>query len=135
MATEIEHKFLVDTTLWLPSTEGVLIRQGYISTDPSRTVRVRLAGDRAMLTLKGQADGLARSEFEYPIPPADATCLLDRLCERPLIEKTRYRETLNGQLWEIDVFHAENEGLVTAEAEVESVDEHLERPTWAKTDI
>ena len=110
MAKEIERKFLVDTALWRAMAAGTLYRQGYLSSVNERVVRVRIAGDRGFLTIKGLTTGVSRLEFEYPIPLADATVMLDQLCERPLIEKTRYREVFAGWTWEIDVFT----GIMTA---------------------
>ena len=91
MPQEIEHKYLVRLEIWKPSEPGVLYRQGYLSTAEERVVRVRIAGALAFLTVKGPAHGITRLELEYPIPMADAAMMLDLLCERPVIEKTRYR--------------------------------------------
>jgi adenylate cyclase len=104
VATEIERKFLVDAALWRATTTGTLYRQGYPSSVKERVVRVRIAGDRGFLTIKGLTIGLSRLEFEYSIPLPDAIVMLDQLCERPLIEKTRYREAFADRIWEIDVF-------------------------------
>jgi adenylate cyclase len=93
--SEIEHKYLVLKEAWTPQTSGVLYRQGYLSSTKERVVRVRIAGDRAYLTVKGPTTGVTRLEFEYPIPINDAATMLQHLCERPLIEKTRYRERVN----------------------------------------
>ena len=89
MAEEIEHKYLVHLGLWQPADSGTLYRQGYLSEGKERVVRVRIAGDSAFLTIKGATDGITRLEFEYSIPLDDAADMLDRLCHRPLIEKTR----------------------------------------------
>ena len=118
MPSEIEHKYLVLKEAWKPSRSGVLYRQGYLSSTKERVVRVRIAGDRAYLTVKGPTTGVTRLEFEYPISVDDAATMLDRLCERPLIEKTRYREEFVGHRWEIDEFHGDNSGLVIAEIEL-----------------
>lgn len=135
MATEIEHKFLVDTALWHPKDAGLPYRQGYLSSKDERVVRVRIAGEDAYLTVKGVTKGMSRLEFEYPIPVADAVVMLDRLCERPLIEKTRHREMFDGHIWEIDVFHGENEGLVIAEVEVSSAADKIARPSWVTDEV
>jgi adenylate cyclase len=135
MASEIEHKYLVRQDAWKPSTSGVLYRQGYLSSVKDRVVRVRIAGDQAYLTVKGLTTGVTRLEFEYPIPVADATIMLDRLCERPLIEKTRYREDYQGHRWEIDEFHGDNSGLVIAEIEVASASERFAVPPWAAAEV
>jgi CYTH domain-containing protein len=135
MASETERKFLVDTALWRPEGPGVLYRQGYLSSVAERAVRVRLAGDQGFLTIKGETTGITRLEFEYPIPREDAAMMLDRLCERPLIEKTRHRETFAGRLWEIDVFHGDNDGLVLAEVEISSAKDAVALPPWAVAEV
>jgi len=135
MATEIEHKFLVDTKLWRPLGAGVHYRQGYLSSLKERVVRVRIAGDHGFLTIKGITTGFSRLEFEYSIPREDAAVLLDELCERPLIEKTRYREITAGRIWEIDVFHGDNEGLVVAEVEVANPADSIVLPPWAGAEV
>jgi CYTH domain-containing protein len=135
MAKEIERKFLVDAALWRAETAGTLYRQGYLSSVKERVVRVRIAGDRGFLTIKGITTGVSRLEFEYPIPLADATVMLDRLCERPLIEKTRHREVFGGRTWEIDVFHGDNDGLVVAEVELAEPEDEVELPPWAGAEV
>ncbi|HVM81466.1 MAG TPA: CYTH domain-containing protein [Stellaceae bacterium] len=135
MALEIERKYLVDTLLWRPHGAGVLYRQGYLSSVKERVVRVRIAGDRGSLTIKGTTTGLTRLEFEYAIPLEDASVLLDRLCERPLIEKTRYRESFAGRSWEIDVFHGDNDGLVVAEIELAKATDAIVLPPWAGAEV
>lgn len=136
MAREIERKFLVDPERWRPGPAGgVRMRQGYLSLDPARIVRVRRAGDRGALTIKGKTVGIARSEYEYPIPAEDADALLDELCHRPLIDKIRYREWWRGHLWEVDVFDGENFGLVVAEVELKSADESVDLPPWAGREV
>jgi adenylate cyclase len=135
MANEIEHKYLVRRDLWKPSMEGVLYRQGYLSSVKERVVRLRIAGEKAFLTVKGLTTGVTRLEFEYPIPVTDAAIMLDQLCERPLIEKTRYREEFQGHRWEIDEFHGDNEGLVVAEIEVAAAAERFPVPPWAGAEV
>jgi adenylate cyclase len=135
MAQEIERKFLVNDESWRAGAAGTLYRQGYLSTDPERTVRVRLEGSRGVLTIKGPTRGLVRAEFEYPIPAAEAAALLDSLCLRPLIEKTRYRIDFAGHTWEIDEFAGDNAGLVLAEVELASAGEAVELPPWAGKEV
>lgn len=135
MGIEIERKFLIDMDKWQPLDKGIEIRQGYLSTDKERTVRVRTKGDRAYLTVKGVTHDIARLELEYEIPLADANQLLDELCHKPLIEKRRYVEKHLGHLWEIDVFFGDNEGLVVAEVELKSEDEALELPEWIAQEV
>jgi adenylate cyclase len=135
MGREIERKFLVKSGLWIPEGEGVSLRQGFLSSHPERVVRVRIAGDDAFLTVKGITTKISRFEFEYPIPRSDAEILLDQLCERPLVEKTRRRQKVGAKIWEIDVFHGRNEGLILAEVELAAEDEAVELPPWAGEDV
>lgn len=135
MSSEIEHKYLVRQDVWKPWTAGVLYRQGYLSSVKERVVRAQIAGDHAYLTVKGLTQGVTRLEFEYPIPVADAAIMLEQLCERPLIEKTRYREEFKGHWWEIDEFHGDNAGLVIAEIELASDSARYVIPPWAAAEV
>ena len=117
MGVEIERKFLLAGDAWRALGEPSLMRQGYLSRDPARTVRVRIEGTRATLTVKGKNAGAVRAEFEYPIPLDEAAQLLDHLCERPLIDKFRRRIACGNHTWEVDEFLGENSGLVVAEIE------------------
>jgi len=135
MGLEIERKYLVDVSIWRPAGAGVALRQGYLSSHPDRVVRVRIAGDHAALTIKGKNAGITRVELEYDIPIADAHTMLDTLCERPLIEKTRHREMFAGKAWDIDVFAGDNAGLVLAEIELASETELYDVPPWAVEDV
>ena len=134
MGTEIERKFLVTDPSVLDGRSGIAYSQGYLSLTPERTVRVRRAGEAAYLTVKGISVGASRAEFEYPIPLADVEDLLS-LCERPVIEKVRYRIDHAGLTWEVDVFAGENQGLVVAEVEVPAVDTRVEVPGWAGVEV
>jgi adenylate cyclase len=133
MAIEIERKFLVRGDAWR-TDQGVHIRQGYLNRDKERTVRVRVAGVNAFLTVKGINTGAVRAEFEYQIPLADAGQLL-QICDGPLIEKTRHIVAYAGMTWEIDEFHGENEGLVVAEIELESVLQIPAKPPWLGREV
>ena len=136
MAREIERKFLVSRERWRADPEqGVRYRQGYLSVDPARTVRVRTAGANAFITVKGMTAGIERLEFEYGIPFADAEQLLGLLCVRPLVEKTRYRVPFAGRVWEVDEFEGENEGLLTAEVELESPSADVTLPPWIEREV
>ena len=136
MGTEIERKFLVVSSAWRDDADaGTLIRQGYLSTDPDRTVRVRLRGDRGTVTIKGRSVGARRAEFEWEIPAADATALLDTLALRPMIEKRRHLLRRGGHTWEIDVFSGANDGLVVAEVELDHEDDAVERPDWLGDEV
>lgn len=135
MGIEIERKFLVNGDRWKSLGEGVLLRQGYLSSAPERVVRVRVEGESAMLTIKGRSVGATRNEWEYPIPIADAQALLDGLCERPIIEKYRYRIAHDGMMWEVDEFLGENAGLVVAEIELASEDQAFAKPEWVGEEV
>lgn len=138
MATEIERKFLVKNNEWRKSSEGEgkRYRQGYFPVaGKAITLRVRACNEKAFITIKGEPKGLARTEFDYEIPVEDANIMLDTLCLKPLIEKTRYLVKANGLLWEIDVFHGENEGLIIAEVELESETQKIILPYWIKREV
>ena len=133
MAKEIERKFLVQAS-WKPQDEGIKIAQGYLSTVPERTVRVRIKGDKGYLTIKGKNQGISRAEFEYEIPLGDAEELL-KLAEQPILSKTRYLEQHGNRLWEIDVFAGENQGLVVAEVELPDEQAEFSRPDWLGQEV
>ncbi len=135
MAVEIERKFLVDTALLGPLAEGVEMSQGYISTGDGAVVRVRLAGERAWLTLKGPAAGFVRSEFEYPIPAADARQMIAEFCGGRVIRKTRYLREVAGYVWEIDVFAGDNAGLIVAEVELSDPAQQPPLPDWVGLEV
>jgi CYTH domain-containing protein len=135
MGLEIERKFLVVNDAWRVNAVGVRYRQGYLSTVPERTVRVRTVGNQGFLTIKGITQGAARREYEYEIPLGDANEMLDGLCERPLIEKVRYKIPYGGLLWELDEFEGDNAGLLMAEVELTSADQAVELPAWAGREV
>jgi adenylate cyclase len=135
MGLEIERKFLVADSSWKGGATGTLYRQGYLSDVKERTVRVRIAGDRGLLTVKGESRGLSRAEFEYAIPVEDAAAMLDGLCEKPLVEKTRYRVPFGAHTWEVDEFHGANVGLVVAEVELANADEEPALPPWVGLEV
>ena len=137
MGVEIERKFLVRDTSAVVGLPGTSMRQGYLSVDPGRTVRVRVAGQRAFITIKGapSESGASRAEFEYAIPVPEAEEMLDRLALRPLVEKTRYRVTVGRLVWEIDIFRGDNEGLVVAEVELPSEATALILPDWIGEEV
>lgn len=132
---EIERKFLLAGDAWRGLAPGLSIRQGYLCLDPARTVRVRLAGDKGWLTIKGASSGAGRLEYELPVAAADAARLLDELALRPLLEKVRYAIVFQGLLWEVDEFSGLNQGLVLAEVELESETQHFERPAWIGAEV
>ena len=135
MSVEIERKFLVRGEGWKALGKQVLLRQGYLSSTPDRVVRVRIEGEEARLTIKGRNVGATRGEWEYPIPREDAAALLDRLCERPLIEKYRRRIEYRGFTWEVDEFLGENAGLVVAEIELQREDQYFDKPDWIGDEV
>ena len=135
MGIEIERKFLVVDDGWKLQSPGVFMRQAYICSDPQRIVRVRIEGEHAVLTIKGKTEGISRSEWEYPIPYEDAQQLLNTLCEKPMIEKNRYRIPFGGFIWEVDEFFGENAGLVVAEIELESESQHFAKPDWVGLEV
>ena len=130
MAQEIERKFLVDAARLGPLQDGVDIQQGFIPTRGLTVVRARLAAGRAWLTLKGGNDGATRTEFEYEIPPSDARQVIAEMCDGRVIAKTRYSRQYGNHLWEIDVFHGDNSGLVIAEVELRHEQEAIQLPDW-----
>jgi adenylate cyclase len=135
MAREIERKFLVVGDAWRSLAIGVAYRQGYLLSNKNLTVRVRMAGDAGYLTIKGAAEGISRAEFEYAIPAADAAELLDTLCERPLIEKVRYRIPWQGLVWEVDEFAGANQGLIVAEVELNDPQQVVSLPEWIGKEV
>ncbi len=135
MGMEIERKFLLKNDDWKKGAEGVTYRQGYLSTVKERTVRVRTIAEKGFLTIKGMTRGMTRSEFEYDIPLEDADYMLDALCEKPLIEKKRFKIAMEGLTWEIDEFFGENKGLVLVEVELESEDQDIEIPSWIGKEV
>ena len=134
MGVEIERKFLVRDPSVLAGASGTRYAQGYLSTDPDRTVRVRRAGDRAFVTIKGRNEGPSRPEFEYEIPLTDVDPLLG-LCEGPIVEKTRHRIEHAGLTWEVDVFEGANLGLIVAEVELPATDTVVQLPAWVGAEV
>lgn len=156
MAQEIEHKFLIQDKTYQSLAEGIYYHQGYIPTLNGMTVRIRIAGNRAYITLKDHVKGLSRHEFEYEIPFEDASQQLELMCEKPQIEKHRYvipiekcldangdpccaslpdGTPVTGLHWEVDEFHGDNEGLVVAEIEVPSEDTLFTLPSWIGKEV
>ena len=133
MGTEIERKFLVTGSEWKNGT-GVAYCQGYVNRSKERTVRVRIAGELAFLTIKGAVQGIARAEFEYPIPLQDAEQLL-KLCDGPLIQKMRYIVEYAGKRWEVDEFFGDNQGLVVAEIELQDENDTFACPAWVGREV
>ncbi len=136
MGQEIERKFLVIGEEWRNLGEGTSYRQGYIVTqNPEVTVRVRIAGNQGYLTLKGKREGIRRAEFEYSIPLEEAETLLETLCDRPLIEKKRYSIKIGELVWEVDEFWGDNQGLIMAEVELQTIDQGIDFPPWIGKEV
>ena len=136
MAVEIERKFLVRGKSWRSAVESqARVLQGYLASDAKVTVRVRVTGAAAYLTIKGATSGISRSEYEYRIPVEDAQAMLRDLAMYPPIDKMRYRVRFGDHLWDLDLFAGENEGLAMAEVELGSEDEIFEVPEWAGDEV
>lgn len=133
MALEIERKFLVTGAQWR-RPDAQRLSQGYLSRDKQRTVRVRIAGEQAFLTIKGETRGATRAEFEYEIPVTDAEQLL-AMCEGPLVEKLRHVLVHAGHTWEVDEFLGDNQGLVVAEIELASEQAPFDKPDWIGREV
>jgi len=134
VAEEIERKFLVRGEAWRAEAVATAFRQGYLSTVKERTVRVRVVGEHGYLTVKGITVGATRAEFEYDIPVDEAEALL-RLCEQPIIEKTRHTVEYRGLHWEIDEFEGANRGLIVAEVELADAEAGFARPEWIGDEV
>lgn len=135
MGKEIERKFLVKDDSFKNLTQGIKYRQGYLNSMKERVVRVRTIDDKGFLTVKGITTGATRVEYEYEIPVKDADAMLDDLCEKPLIEKNRYKIGFESFIWEVDEFFGENQGLIVAEVELEREDQHFEKPEWISEEV
>lgn len=133
---EIERKFLVNEELLdvVKYLQSKKIRQGYISDNDGKTVRVRTKGEKGYLTIKGKSSGISRDEFEYEIPFEDANQLLQNFCPK-VLEKERFDLIVGEKKWEIDIFHGKLEGLIIAELELESEDEAFELPGWIREEV
>lgn len=136
MATEIERKFLVKGDFKAELESSQRITQGYLSSIPERTVRVRIKGDQGFITIKGigSASGASRYEWEKEIPVQEVNELLE-LCEPGVIDKTRYLVKSGAHTFEVDEFYGDNDGLVVAEVELSSEDEHFDRPDWLAEEV
>ena len=138
MAQEIERKYLVDGDFKQEAYDAIRITQGYLSSMPQRVVRVRVKGDKGYITIKGEADtsGVSRFEWEKEIPLEEAKALL-KLAEPGIIDKTRYliKNTDGRHIWDVDVFHGDNDGLVMAEIELSVENETFDRPNWLGKEV
>lgn len=136
MGVEIERKYLVDHTKWAgyPKGTGKLHRQGYMLTDPAKTIRIRVNEQEGFITIKGLSVGASRPEYEYPIPVHDAEELLAKFCPA-VVSKVRYEVEVAGKLWEVDEFLDDNKGLLIAEIELGNEAESFELPEWVTTEV
>jgi CYTH domain-containing protein len=135
MGREIERKFLLRNDAWRSLAKGTKYRQGYLSSAKECIVRVRVLDNRGYLTVKGIARGALRREFEYDIPQKDAEAMLKELCQKPIIEKNRYKIPFSGLVWEIDEFLGDNQGLIVAEVELDSEDQPFTKPDWIGEEV
>lgn len=136
MATEIERKFLVTNDSWKKEvTSTAEYTQGYLATERSCSIRIRVEQNRASLNIKSATLGISRNEYDYPIPLSEANEILQDLCIKPLLKKTRYHVPHGTHVWEIDVFDGDNKGLVVAEIELETQDELFSRPDWLGEEV
>jgi adenylate cyclase len=135
MGLEIERKFLVRGDAWRDGATVLAIRQGYLAVAEDCTVRVRISGNAAWLTVKGKRTGGATPEFEYAIPVPQAVTMLDTMARKPLIEKNRHLVAHGNRIWEVDEFFGDNAGLILAERELDSPDEAVSLPPWAGREV
>jgi len=136
MALEVEHKFLLANDDWRPLVErSVHYKQGYLSSSPMSSVRVRISDSHAWLNIKSATIGTHRQEFEYEIPLADADAILETLCHKPLVEKMRHFVHYEQHLWEIDEFTGDNAGLIVAEIELSQIGESFAKPSWIGEEV
>lgn len=136
MASEIERKFLVKKSIWdkLPKPSPSYLKQAYIAQEDLKVVRVRVKNNQGILTIKGKTNGISRLEFEYEIPLSDAAEMIDKL-GGPVIEKDRFEINYEGNVWEVDVFYGENEGLIVAEIELASENSKFTIPNWIGKEV
>jgi len=137
MPKEIERKFLVNLSeIALPDKKED-IKQGYfpIADNVKTAVRIRVKGSNAYLTIKGESKGAVRSEYEYAIPINEAVEMLEDMCQKPFIDKTRYEISVGKLNWEIDIFHGENKGLVIAEIELSEESDKFDLPGWVGEEV
>jgi adenylate cyclase len=133
---EIERKFLVVKDSWKPNVvSATRIVQGYLAHTDTTTVRVRVKGERAFLTIKGTSTGISRTEYEYEIPVPDAEAMLSEMAQGPVVDKVRHLIEVDGHTWELDVFAGDNAGLVMAEVELSADTEDFTVPEWAGLDV
>ncbi|NOT10994.1 MAG: CYTH domain-containing protein [Methylococcaceae bacterium] len=136
MAIEIEHKFLLANDDWRQQvTKSAQFKQGYLSSVATSSIRIRISDNQAWLNIKSATIGTQRQEYEYQIPLSDANEILNNLCNKPIIEKTRHYITIGNNLWEIDEFEGANEGLIVAEIELSEINQKFIKPHWLGNEV
>jgi adenylate cyclase len=136
MATEIERKFLVKGVFENLAVKKIRIRQSYFSVEPGRTIRLRIADEKGIITFKSNIsnNSFSRNEWEFEIPLKDAEEMI-KICLPGIIDKTRYFIPVGSHTFEVDVFHGKNDGLVIAEIELSSEEEAFEKPAWLGEEV
>lgn len=136
MAVEIEKKFLLKNNNWRKLVaQSVRYKQGYFSTNKKSSIRIRVTDNSASLNIKSATLGITRNEYDYPIPLDEAEEMLEQLCNRPLLEKTRHFLMHDGNKWEIDEFLGDNQGLIVAELELEHPEQTFSKPDWLGEEV
>ena len=136
MAIEVEHKFLIKNDSWRQQiSHSARYSQGYLSSQPTSSIRVRISDTKAWLNIKSATIGTHRREYEYEIPLADADEILHELCVKPFIEKIRHFILYEGYTWEIDEFLGDNAGLIVAEIELSEIGESFPKPEWLGREV
>ena len=136
MAIEVEHKFLLANNDWREQvTNSVKYRQGYLNSQATSSIRIRISDDHAWLNIKSATVGTHRHEYEYEIPLHDANEIISILCRKPIIEKTRYFVIHDGNTWEIDEFDGDNRGLIIAEIELSEIGKTFTKPDWLGKEV
>lgn len=136
MAIEIEHKFLLANNKWRQQiSHSVIYQQGYLQSDTQSSIRVRVSDTNAWLNIKSATPGNHRHEFEYVIPLDEAKEILQLLCKKPIIDKTRHFINIGQHTWEIDEFHGDNDGLIIAEIELSELNEEFNKPDWLGAEV
>ena len=136
MAIEIEHKFLLANEAWREQiSRSVTYKQGYLSSQPTCSIRIRISDVRAWINIKSATVGTHRHEYDYEIPLSDAEEIISDLCRKPLIEKTRHLVNNDGNVWEIDEFFGDNLGLIVAEIELPEIGMDFSRPHWLGEEV
>lgn len=135
MAKEIERKFLMKNNEWRGLVKPTRYCQAYLNDKNGPTVRIRVQGEKAFLTLKGPTKNGSRLEYEYEVPLEDGMEIIENLATSPVVEKYRYAIPYRGFIWEVDEFLGENSGLIFAEIELTKVDQEFEKPSWIGNEV